>query len=228
MSDLLLDPVKNALDTVHARFAVGTGPARRYPADVAPFAVVADASHGSLAQLEELIVPGERVYLLGDPPPTTKGLGIGSPLHTFQMLGPAEIPNEDGDGEIDTVLLDSKHAPAMVDLTTLAFPGFFRPRTNEMGTYYGVQVNGELIAMAGERLCMTGLHEISGVCTHPAHTGKGYARKLMTRLLQRHASMGVKSFLHVGKANTHAARIYERMGFQTIRSMTLWPISRIP
>jgi hypothetical protein len=41
----------------------------------------------------------------------------------------------------------------MVALTTLAFPGFFRSRTCEMGSYYGVRSSsGELIAMGGERL----------------------------------------------------------------------------
>jgi hypothetical protein len=42
----------------------------------------------------------------------------------------------------------------MFDLITLAFPGFFRPRTYEMGTYYGIRVEGKLAAMAGERVCM--------------------------------------------------------------------------
>jgi predicted GNAT family acetyltransferase len=75
---------------------------------------------------------------------------------------------------------------------------------------------------------MTGYREISGVCTHPAHTGKGYARTLVLRLLQGHAVAGVKSFLHVGKANTRAAALYERMGFRVLRSIALWPISRKP
>jgi predicted GNAT family acetyltransferase len=96
-----------------------------------------------------------------------------------------------------------------------------------MGAYYGIRVEGKLAAMAGERLCMTGYREISGVCTHPAHTGRGYARTLMTRLMQDHAAAGVKSFLHVGKANAHAIAIYERMRFRVLRSMALWPISRV-
>jgi predicted GNAT family acetyltransferase len=79
--------------------------------------------------------------------------------------------------------------------------------------------------MAGERLCMTGYREISGVCTHPAHTGRGYARTLMTGLMRDHAAAAVASFLHVGKANKRAAAIYERMGFRVLRSVALWPIS---
>lgn len=122
--------------------------------------------------------------------------------------------------------MTSEDAGEMFELTTLAFPGFYQPRTYEMGTYYGIRLDGKLIAMAGERLCMTGYREISGVCTHPAHVGKGYARTLMARLLRDHAAAAVKSFLHVGKANKRAAVIYERMGFRMARTAALWPVSR--
>jgi predicted GNAT family acetyltransferase len=114
----------------------------------------------------------------------------------------------------------------MVALTTLAFPGFFRERTHEMGNYYGIRVSGELVAMAGERLCLRGLREISAVVTHPGHTGKGYAHRLMSYLLREHARAGFKSFLHVNVINRRAIARYERMGFETVRSITLWPVSR--
>jgi predicted GNAT family acetyltransferase len=81
------------------------------------------------------------------------------------------------------------------------------------------------VAMAGERLCMTAYREISGVCTHPDYTGRGYAKLLVNYLLREHAKAGVTSFLHVGKANTRAAGLYERMGFRIARSIALWPIS---
>jgi predicted GNAT family acetyltransferase len=83
------------------------------------------------------------------------------------------------------------------------------------------------VAMAGERLSMTGYRESSGVCTPPGYVGKGYARKLIIRLMGDHAAAGVKSFLHVGKANGRAVAIYERMGFRTLRSIALWPISGV-
>jgi len=47
----------------------------------------------------------------------------------------------------------------------------------------------------------------------------------MNRLLNDHASAGLKSFLHVSKANTRAAAIYDRMGFVVASSASLWPIS---
>jgi ribosomal protein S18 acetylase RimI-like enzyme len=225
--DPLPDPVRHALNSVHAHFAIGHAPARRYPPEVAPFAVIDDMSEPTLTRLQELLTPGELVYIFNEPPAQMDGLSVGPPLHTFQMLGPeVGAVTETREGEISPILMTSDDAGEMFELITLAFPGFYQPRTYEMGTYYGIRVDGKLVAMAGERLCMTGYREISGVCTHPGYVGKGYARTLMIRLMGDHADAGVKSFLHVGKANTRAVAIYERMGFRVLRSIALWPISR--
>lgn len=215
----------NALETAHSHFAVGCGSARRYPAEVVPFGALADASQVTLEEFGELLEPGEQVYVLGNPPEAGNGLSVGPPLHCHQMLGPLHAAVEAVTGEMEPLLLSSKDANAMVALTTLAFPGFFRQRTCEMGTYYGIRVDGELVAMAGERLALPGLREISAVCTHPAHTGNGYAQKLMTCLMQDHASAGFRSFLHVSKGNTRAIALYERLGFRVARAVTLWPVS---
>jgi predicted GNAT family acetyltransferase len=223
--DPLLDPVWNALETAHSHFAVGRGAARRYPAEVVPFGALADNSQATVEQFKELLEPGEQVYVLGNAPEARNGLTVGSPLHCHQMLGPSHAAVETGAAEIDPLLLTCKDAGAMVALTTLAFPGFFRQRTCEMGTYYGIRVDGELVAMAGERLALPGLREISAVCTHPAHTGRGYAKKLMTCLMREHASAGFTSFLHVSKSNTRAIALYERLGFRVARSVSLWPVS---
>jgi hypothetical protein len=52
----------------------------------------------------------------------------------------------------------------MVAHTTVAFPGFFRSRTCEMGSYYGIRSSsGKLIATGGERLQLDGYSEISAV-----------------------------------------------------------------
>jgi predicted GNAT family acetyltransferase len=116
-------------------------------------------------------------------------------------------------------------APDMVALTDLAFPEFFRARTYEVGTYYGIRIDNELVAMAGERLAVPGFREISAVVTHPEHLGKGYATLLMNRLLNDHADVGLKSFLHVKEQNSRAIAIYRRMGFVTLQSVALWPVS---
>jgi len=84
-----------------------------------------------------------------------------------------------------------------------------------------------LIAMAGERMALPGLQEISGVCTHPDFAGRGYARKLTRALLSRHRRRGVRSFLHVSEGNAGARRLYESMGFLVRASLAMFKVERI-
>ena len=85
----------------------------------------------------------------------------------------------------------------MVELATLTKPGPFGSRTHELGTYMGIRREGKLVAMAGERLKVPGYTEVSAVCTHPEHTGKGYARVLMTEIMRGIRDRGEIPFLHV-------------------------------
>jgi hypothetical protein len=48
---LPVDPVWNALQTVHAHFALRNGTAVRYPADVVPFAAMDQGNHSDLSPL---------------------------------------------------------------------------------------------------------------------------------------------------------------------------------
>jgi GNAT superfamily N-acetyltransferase len=229
--DPLLDSVWNALHTVHAHFALRNGRAVRYPADVVPFAALDHGDHSDISPLAELLAPSEHVYLVGAQPQATNILEVGASISCFQMFFPAPPPENRGAnhaaGDIPILRMTPEDAPAMVALTDLAFPGFFRARTHEMGTYYGIRMGNELIAMAGERLAFPGFREISAVVTHPAHTGHGYATLLMNRLLQDHAAAGRKSFLHVAEHNSRAVAIYKHMGFVVLRSVVLWPVSLI-
>jgi hypothetical protein len=122
--DPLVDPVRNALNSAHAPSAVGQAPARRYPADVAPFAVIDDTSEPTLLQFGALLVPEEQVYIFNEPPKEMSGL-FGPPLHTFQMVAPEDPTLEIGESEAHPVLMTSDCAGEMFDLISLAFPGFY-------------------------------------------------------------------------------------------------------
>ena len=97
----------------------------------------------------------------------------------------------------------------MVALTTLAFPSFFRSRTCEMGSYYGVRsCTGELLAMGGERLQLDGYSETSALCTHPSFRGQGFAVSLIWHLVRNHRRDGLVSWLHVGCAGGFFQRAF--------------------
>jgi predicted GNAT family acetyltransferase len=208
----------------HRGFVVSAGDACRYPAEVAPFAAIAEPGAASLSQLHSLLVPGESVWVIGDDQPSGPELSVGETLMCLQMVLCDQVAPPDP--AIEIVRLTDANAAEMVALTTLAFPGFFRRRTCEMGSYYGVRAHGELIAMGGERLRLDGYTEISAVCTHPAHRGKGYAANLIRRLAQDHQRDGIVSWLHVSADNHPATRLYLGIGFRTVREIAAHRIFR--
>lgn len=217
--NLFLNPVWSSLGTRHRRFVIEHGAARRYPAAVAPFVSVAEPSAAALLDLRALLEPEESVWIIGSGFPFGDDFAVEQVIECLQMVLPSSVDPPAGGPEEP-----STDAAAMVGLTDIAFPGFFRPRTSEMGAYYGVREGGELIAMGGERLMPGGYTEISGVCTHPAHRGKGLAARLIWQLVRDHRRDGFVSWLHVTSTNTNAVELYRRMGFETVRQLT---VSRI-
>jgi GNAT superfamily N-acetyltransferase len=224
--NLFANPVLHALRTKHRHFAESSGDACRYPADVAPFAAVATPSIAALESLHSLLVPGEYVWIIGEHYPSIPILSCERNLECLQMVLPEEVPPPGPVPASGIVPLSKENAPEMVALTTLAFPGFFRSRTCDMGSYYGIRANGELIAMGGERIILDGYPEISGVCTHPAHRGNGHAADLIWQLVRDHRRDGLVSWLHVSAENHHAIELYLRLGFTVARKVKLHHIRR--
>jgi predicted GNAT family acetyltransferase len=64
--------------------------------------------------------------------------------------------------------------------------------------------------------------EISAVVTHPEHTGKGYAKQLIACASRKIFSLGNIPYLHVADTNIGAIRLYEKLGFVTMRKISLW------
>ena len=217
-----LNPVWHALRGPHAHLASGSDAACRYPADVAPFAALEAHKPAAQRQLHALLNDGESVWIVGAP--DHPGLRVEQELDCVQMALPRQAPLPPPVPGI--VPLSGEHAAEMVALTDLAFPGFFRPATHRMGSYVGVRVQGRLVAMAGERLRLEGYPELSGICTHPQHRGKGLAAGLIGHLVGAHRRDGLTSWLHVGAPNSRAIELYVRLGFERVRNLMLRRISR--
>jgi ribosomal protein S18 acetylase RimI-like enzyme len=100
--------------------------------------------------------------------------------------------------------------------------------TTELGDYLGVFDDGRLVAMAGERMHAATLREISGVCTHPQHQGRGLARRLMLELVRRQLQRGETPFLHVMRDNVGAHTLYQRMGFSDHCDSVVRVVARKP
>ena len=225
MSDHLLDNATwHALTTRLAHVAQGNDRAVRMHPDFGLFAAPRDFSRENLAALAALIPPGGTIGVaeLGPltPPPGTRLVQ--------QMLGHQMVAHQ---LDVDTpdfavTPLGNDDAGEMLALATLTEPGPFFRRTNELGDFVGVRVDGKLVAMAGERLRVEGFTEISAVCTHPDHRGRGYARGLMGLVAAKIASRGETPILHVWAQNKDAIALYQRMGFGFRREMPFTVLER--
>ena len=223
-ADFLDNPIWGALATEHSNCALGSIHARRYFPHIAPFGAVAASTPEAEAELIESVAPGEQICLVGIAPPLSPAWRLEKQGEILQMICQARF--ESGADESDIQLLTDDDIPAMLALTALVYPAYFRAGTAGLGAYFGIYQNGELAAMAGERMRLTGFQEISAVCTHPDFTGRGYAWRLVGYLVNKIRERGETPFLHVDADNTRAIALYERMGFKLRRSLPLWIIRR--
>jgi ribosomal protein S18 acetylase RimI-like enzyme len=201
------DPVGSALAGADARFAERHGDALRYQPAFSVFA------SGPWDDVAALAGPGGTAVFAGPPSATPAGWTESLRIPGFQLVGEAFEPREDP----DAVLLGAEHAGAMAALVELTRPGPWAPRTWELGGYRGILVDGELVALAGERMHPEGFAEISAVCTHPDHRGAGLATRLMRAVAAGIVARGEIPFLHVAGANANALRLYEALEFRTRR-----------
>ena len=224
--DAFADPVWNALHSTHSNLAVRFGRACKYPVDVAPFSALEENTPEAMANLLALLEPDEATYVVGPAPLATKGLIVEPGPFCLRMDFPPNAPIPPIGPTVRIERLSCADAPAMVGLTDLAYPGYFRPRTCVMGNYYGVWKQETLVAMAGERMCPFPFRELSAVCTHPEHRGHGYAAALISHLLQNHRANHAFSTLWVVASNRNAIELYLRLGFQTTGRVQLHKITR--
>ncbi|HZZ40940.1 MAG TPA: GNAT family N-acetyltransferase [Acidobacteriaceae bacterium] len=227
------NPIWSALTTDHAALGLGDDRARRYPPDIGPLSGIPAQSAESYASLAQLAVPGGAGFagavalFLQEPPRLPEGWTLLRGGVLDQMIAPQPRPlapvNLPG---VELRRLTAADAPAMVELAHLTEPGPFQLRTLELGTFFGVLQAGRLLAMAGKRIHVPGAIEVSGVCTHPDARGRGYARHLMSRVMEEIVQAGRMAFLHTLASNDAAIQIYESLGFVRRRSLELAAIRR--
>jgi len=224
MTHPLDNPVWYALTSHHATLAKRTATAARYPAEVAPFVAVGVADEAAETQAATLVDVGESVLFVGVAPPLSSAWKAEPAVAIAQMTCTAPLADVAGP-PIDEL----SHAAVadMLALTALVYPHYFRPRTIEMGRYFGIYDGDTLAAMAGERMRFDGHHEISAVCTHPDYGGRGYARRLMAMLTNDILDSGYVPFLHVSHQNVRAKALYEQIGYRFRADISLTAVQRI-
>lgn len=219
--------VWSALTGRQANLAVVDGGARRFQPAYGVFAALEDHSERSLKGLAALVAAhGDVAMLQADPPGSAPGLSIVSQDLGVQMVAARLNPGAVADVQI--VPLSDADGPEMLALATLTEPGPFFERTHQLGDFFGVRVDGRLVAMAGERMKPDGHTEVSGVCTHPDHRGRGYAGALMRLVAGRILERGETPFLHAYASNRGAIALYETLGFVIHREVLMTRFSGEP
>jgi predicted GNAT family acetyltransferase len=214
-----------ALTGRQAHLALVEDGARRFDPAYGVFAAVADRSDESLAGLGALVAAhGDVACLEADPRVEAPGVAIASQdlgvERTAERLSAAPAP------DVELVRLTDADGPQMLALATLTQPGPFFERTHQLGDFFGVKLDGRLVAMAGERMKPDGFTEVSGVCTHPDCRGRGFAGALMGRVAGRILARGETPFLHAYASNRGAIGLYETLGFTVRREVLMTRLTR--
>jgi predicted GNAT family acetyltransferase len=218
----------HALSGTHAAFAHGNALALRYGTDYAPFAATIDDSAASLAALPDIVPPDGALALFTRDEltfPETIALRRRA-LVTQMILMPGALLADGPALPASTRVLADEDVPAMTDLVALTQPGPFAERTIALGRYFGVFEDDRLVAMAGERMSLEGFIEISAVCTHPDHRGRGLAAALIANLCHAAFARGDVPFLHAYADNVTAISVYRKLGFSERAAMHLAIVGR--
>ena len=222
------NPIWSSLTGAHTAFAGGGPDLKVYPFEMAPFAAVPSAETALTDDLlEETLGNRPFVYFVGTLPRLEARRFELTPYHAIRQMVCEELKPAPVRARASVRDLTAHDVPAMLELMARVYPAYFRERTIEMGRYAGIHEDGELVAMAGLRMAPAGYREISGVCTDPRFTGRGYAGTLARSLAEGVYANGETPMLHMDLDNARAFRLYEALGFVHRVDVAMCRVSRI-
>jgi GNAT superfamily N-acetyltransferase len=224
MSHILDNPCWNALNSGNNNLAEGNEQVKFFPAEVSPFVGLPEWNPYGFKQLYEVIPAGRRIAFMNlDEVEIPGEWDVIDYLEALQMVYPNPPSGSTPSSEI--VHLHNNNIPQMMALTEMTHPGPFFKRTIEFGNYEGIFKGDELVSMAGQRMHAGDYVEISAVCTHPGHKGKGYASELIISQVRQIRSAAIP-FLHVKDDNLHAIKLYKSLGFEVRKQMHIYSIRK--
>ena len=219
-------PVWSMLTGRQAHLAEGDARAVRIDRGYGVFGVAADPAAEAQAALAALVPDYGEIWIVeGERWPVPAGTREVKRAVLTQMVaeGPPPLPR---DGEPAIRALDEADAPEMAALAEHAKPGPWGPKTHRYGPFFGIRENGRLLAMAGQRILVPGMAEVSGVSTWKDCRGRGLARALIGHVMREMVARGEQPFLHSYADNAGAIALYESLGFRIRREVHVLAIAK--
>ena len=224
MPHVLDNPIYNALISAHRNFSVGTEDARHYMSEIASFAGLKNNSAQEFETLYQLSQP-ESLFIVF----SKNQLQIPSKWKLVKQIDMFQLVYESNNiskSSHELTELSEAHVDEMIALVKLTEPGPFLARAIDFGNYTGIFQEGKLVSMAGHRFNPTPYIEVSAVCTHPEHLGKGYAFDILNEQIKRIVAKMQIPFLHVRNDNVGAIKLYQKLGFQIRTEMIAYVIRK--
>ena len=216
------NPVWHSISETHKDFGIDFGTIKFYHPDYCPFGgfITIDNIEQSISEYAKL---ANTFFIIGQKPTLSDNLQLKNELICLQMIihYKIEVKIED-----QIVKLEEEHLDDLLGLVKIVYPEYFKKKTASLGNYYGIYKNNQLVAVTGERMQMEDYIEVSAVITHPDHTGKGYAKQLVTHTVNAIFEQNKTPFLHVSESNIGAIKLYEKLGFQTRTKISIWNIAQ--
>lgn len=214
------NPVWYSVSETHKDFGIDFGTIKFYHPDYCPFGGIfaLENIENPISEYAKLV---NNFHIIGQKPIVLDNLKIDHELICLQMIIHDKI---EGDIVDEIVKLEEEHLDDLLGLVKIVYPEYFKKKTAELGNYYGIYKNNQLVAVTGERMQMDDYTEVSAVITHPDHTGKGYAKQLVTHTANAIFAKNKTPFLHVAESNIGAIKLYEKLGFETRTKISVWNI----
>lgn len=217
----LNNPVWHSLNETHKNNAITHQSIKFYKPEYCPFGGFTDREQATQG-ITEYSARIDRFFVVGEKPLVNSPMIIKRDLVCNQMLLRQPIDMEISEPIVE--MKEEKQREELFDLVNLVQPGYFKNKTVELGKYFGIYKDNQLVAVSGERMKMNDFTEISAIVMHPNHRGKGYAKQLIKQMTDQVFSDGKLPYLHVVETNVGAVGLYEKLGFVTRRKISFWDL----
>lgn len=220
MNNKLKNPVWHSLNETHEKFVINFDDVQFYDPKVCPFGAFTNTNKTANA-LNEYAKLTDSFFLVSEdktPLFDNRFISLDKKIDGCQMVLDKLV---DIDFTENIIPLSEKHINEIYNLVWLVMPGYYKKRTFEMGKYFGIFKNNQLVSIAGQRMQTNDFIEVSAVVTHPNHTKKGYAKQLSSYVTKEIIKSNKLPILHTNKGNP-AIKLYEKLGYKLSRDMNWW------